>query len=1104
MAGIVDLYREHKDLLSIYFKSEQEAADCERRAEMGDDRAMRVMSLACNTLIEDVSYEYVQLPDKRALKGTKEFDEAPPEKRICDYEMFPDLISEPERDKWHEQAKKDFNFEALPFYESVAAGNRSLLTSYPDRRLKFLKWRIFASELADNYKPTGKGALRRELAPLIYQPHQRYEYFADSNLNAVTKLQNDPRHIRSFIDPLEWLENYDEVHDWNFKIDTPKVKALEICAQSGSLDAAKLLSKICAQKEFKEITTKIRLFSDGERLQNPFYNLTNAKIWERLADNLEGKGTSLQHEQFLKDFIAKQDTTPEGLYNIGYALFHNEHIGDKAKGLDYLKHAANLDHGSANAARELGEIYQNQFDANGNKADLARAHFWYKIAASTPMEVKDSDGKVTNYDGHPNAKARVAYLEKAYPELKKVHVKEAQERNPSEAHIRQYPESMFASEIPITDISNLLHDASHGGLVARIDAAVKTIDAHVNDFEVMTSGIQAKIDEIAARQLMMDGHVDHLSGEELAALRGNDKISEQQRVHERLKQLSQNRWIKETAINLGGTVGIAIAVPYLAPMLPGAIGTGLANHHGISSILSGGTRAAGYAGVMKNEVENQQAIIDELESRKIDTSRFPDEIRELALKVQELADSGPMQRLKKDEVRSRAIVEGYLRQRILKAGLEVARSIEKRAKREGIDSIDTLLDQFKAGDQDLYNALTHLCYGYADSRDMEIILQDVHAMTGDHLQPHEKALKSYVERTMKSDIADFMTRASQIDIINDLKLVNFETMTVDHTATAADLVRGSTPPTAEEHATRQVDSATKLALTCMFSKQFGVTHIGQYDVKRMFSFYLHRHGSSELIANELLDGHVSMKPLAKHVAAKSDKEMDGFVKRVKTHARSENPDADIPHIGDLFLRTCGYEYYLPQAVITSGRGNRFAANPESPVAYPMVNDVIHAFVENLSLKMEAASTKDGDKHQLQVGDELNNIIAQTFIDFFKELGSAHTEKFAKDREELRDAYKHQHYGTRFTDYQDEITADAKAQFPLFMQIYERNLKKAMTIAPEAGVATIANQIALLDEEAQQHLALNFPKPGSHQARLAAREDHRGENMTEQAWRFAGR
>jgi hypothetical protein len=34
MASIVELYRKHKDLLSPYFKSEEEAAKCERRAEM--------------------------------------------------------------------------------------------------------------------------------------------------------------------------------------------------------------------------------------------------------------------------------------------------------------------------------------------------------------------------------------------------------------------------------------------------------------------------------------------------------------------------------------------------------------------------------------------------------------------------------------------------------------------------------------------------------------------------------------------------------------------------------------------------------------------------------------------------------------------------------------------------------------------------------------------------------------------------------------------------------------------------------------------------------------------------------------------------------------
>jgi TPR repeat protein len=1119
MADIVDLYRKHPHLLAVYFPTKEMAADCEHRAELGDDNAMLKLSLAYT------------LPLPKIVPYGEET-----EWRI-EYTPIDSAVS----DKWNDRAAKAYNFNAMFFAEAVALGCRTSTENSMGIRQRVIK----GGQVTDTPFPRdttiGKAYAEHYLKPLIQGHHvlpPETNYFSikfdlppakgeypeklgkeEIRLAPTISSMFEPANSSTRVDTTVRLlysralllserkrsEGYGGVAESNTSAESIKslhqqtdlrhIHALEQCAAAGDGYAARVLSKFYAQKHFNEYATKTRLFGPPDYMPNKHYNSVTAKHWEIIADSLEGKGTAIERDKFLKKVIYSQDNTPEGLYNIGYALFHNEHIGDKAKGLDYLKHAANL--GDANAARELGEIFHNKFDEKGDKTDLSLAHFWYKIAATTPMKVKDSEGKVTEYDGHPNAKARVAYLEKAYPELQAAVLNENALRNPSPAHIRQYPASAFHIEIPITDISNLIRNPEHGGIVTRMEHAVAAIDDHVKEFEAMTTGIQAKIDELGARQLVMDGRIDHLSGEELSALRGNDKISEQQRVHERLQQLSHNRWVKETISNLGSSVAMAIAVPYLAPLLPGKLALDLANFHGTTMLLSNTARAKGYQSVMQNEVENQQAIIDELESRKIDTSKFPDEIRELAMEVQRLSDSGPMQRLKKDEVRSRAIIEGCLRQRILKSGLEVSRSLERYAQREGdFDSLDTMLEQFKAMDEHLYTALNNLCYGHANSKDMEVILQDVHAMKGDDLPPHEKALKRYVERVMKGDIANFMTRASQIDVIEDCKLIDFNTMNVDHSVATADLVKGNAAESAEDQGKRQVENATKLALTCMFSQQFGVTHIGQYDVKRVFSFFLHRHGRKQLIADELQDGQVSMEELPKRVTAKSNEQMEGFVERATKRAHNRQKEDEIPHIGDLFLRTCGYEYYLPQAVITSGRGNRFADNPESPVAYPMVNEVIQNFIQKLSLKDHAT-------YQQQVGAELDNIIAQSFIDFFRQLGKKHNSEFAHEREYLRDAYEHEMYKSRFITYQDDITADAVSQFPMFLQVYERNLKKALTVAPEAEAATIEHQIASLDANAQQHLAPNFAKPGSHQAREEARKlDHRGANMTE-SWRFAG-
>lgn len=1117
MAGIVELYRKHKELLSPYFKSEQEAADCERRAEMGDDRAMRVLSLAYDAKEErDTNI-------KREISGLEEY-----ENEIINKKLFFSLDLAV-RDLWHERALKAQNHDALEFVTAVNQGLRGPLINHA----QWMPSLVFSEQKLLNdyqkldtpfsnghetayYKNTfmeeekewtviPKGSLRFQtsLIPKVYQYSKKHGKVLSTDSafhilywqTPLPKWDTDKTSFRGY-----FPENY-RWSSWYFNGSAPE--ALEVCALAGSAEAAMLLSRIYAQSTFYEKIKKIRFFGENDYQPNPLHDSTKAKYWERVAEHLEGKTTAVEREKFLKDFLYSQDKTPEGLYNIGYALCHNPHIEDFNRGVSYLKHAANL--GDANAARELAEQYQTSAEMNQNSPEQMKfAYFWYKVAATAPIKIKEIENpmgwksaKVVQYDGHPNAKARVAYLEKAYPALKKTQFNEAELRNPSREHIRQYPASMWAAEIPITDVSDLVRNPAHGGIVARMEGAVRAIDGHVKEFEVMTGAIQAKIDDLIARQAELDGRVEGLKGEEISALRHNDGLTSEQRKSERAIRISKDRWIKETAANLGGTAVVGWmtgGASFFAETLR-FVGHGHPNApgmYGANLLRANKVRAAGYHAVMENEVAHHQALIDELEARKIDTSKFPDEIRALSQAVQEVADSAPMKKLMKDETRSRAVVEGYLRQRILKSGLENCRFLEDYSKQNGIDSVDELLTTFEKQDARLHQALHNLCYGHANSNDMAVLLADVNAMRGNTLQPHEKALKRFVERVVKGNIAHYMTRASQIDVITDLKLVDFSTMSVDHRKANADLVRGTREPSAEKQGRRLVDNATRLALTSMFSNQFGVSHIGQYDVTRMFSYFLHRHGKDELIAAELHDGQVTDVQQPKRVGLKTSREMQGFVERAKESAhrgRESQPD-----VGDLFLRVCGYEYYLPQAVITSGRGNRFKENPEAPIAYPMVNRVVQDFIERMSLTNIAT-------YRQQVGEKLDSVIAQTFIDFFQQAGREHAEKFAVERERLRDAHSNDNYGPRFDAYEDKITDNILTKFPDFVKIYERNLTKELQGAPEPEAAILQQQIDSLNQNAKDYLAPAVPKQGSFEARQAARAlDHRGTNMTE-PWRF---
>lgn len=1057
MAGIVDAYRKHKDLLSVYFASEEAAADCERRAEMGDDRA--IVKLFHLYSLTEVKQQMVH--DNDNPYGAKRDYHA--RVFLDDYLNFKKKVEE------------SFSPDGLPLDIATQLGCRTIEAMHPVSKAGAPESEALLPVVSDapsdfiDTESVMSNDTRFDLTSNDIS-YYKYGYTTLGGIFSAGKLVIPNQQV---------MENY--------------LNHLKLCAMAGDVRSAIELSRTYAPGKLgyancpEYIATNKRI-----KAENSSASLENSRLWQRIAEHLEGKSaTPLEREKFLQEFLYSQDSTPEGLYNIGYALYHNEHIGDKARGLDYLKHAANL--GDANAARELGEIYHNAFDAHGNKVDLETAHFWYKVAAETPMAVT-INGKKTDYDGHPNAKARVAYLEKAHPELAQSGlVDESALRNPSPQHIAQYPASAWYVDVPITDVSNLIKNTDHGkGIVQRMESAVHAIDSHVAEFERMTSIIQARMDDLAARQLVMDGRVDNLKGEEISALRQNDALSREQMTHERLAQLSHDRWVKETINNLGATVALGVIFAAI-PAGPGLAGMLHMAPDQSARLLAGNmARASGFRGARDNEVAYRQALIEELESRKIDTSKFPDEITALAKQVQALADSKPMQNLLKDETRARALVEGYLRQKILKSGLDNCRSLDDYATQNGLESVDALLEDFATGDARLYSAINNLCYGHANSNDMEVILADANAMRGNELPPHEKAFKQFVERVVKGNIGHFMTRASQIDVIDDLKLVNFDTMSVDHRAATADLVRGVVDLSPAEQGARQVDAATKMALTTMFSKQFGVTHIGQYDVTRMFSFYLHRHGRNELIASELHDGTVSDELATKRVSLRTPKEMRGFVERAKASATRGRDDQ--PNVGDLFLRVCGYEYYLPQAVITSGRGNRFKENPEAPVAYPMVNRVVQSFIEKMSLG-------DLPSYREKIGEELDSVIAQTFIDFFNHLGREHTEKFAKDREYLRDAHAHDNYGPRFDTYEDKITTDAMGKFSLFMQLYERNLRKEMATAPEDIARLLQQQLGNLDQTTQDYLAPAVAKPGSFKAREEARLlDHRGSNMTEN-WKF---
>ncbi len=113
-----------------------------------------------------------------------------------------------------------------------------------------------------------------------------------------------------------------------------------------------------------------------------------------------------------------------------------------------------------------------------------------------------------------------------------------------------------------------------------------------------------------------------------------------------------------------------------------------------------------------------------------------------------------------------------------------------------------------------------------------------------------------------------------------------------------------------------------------------------------------------------------------------------------------------------------------------------AGNPEAPAAYVMADEVIHRFIEQLKFSSI-------EHYRTKVGDRLDNLIAQTFMDFFAELGNRHSADptLGLKRAELKSAAGEDNaYGFAFDSYAKAITKDALSSFDLFLSLYRRNLE----------------------------------------------------------------
>lgn len=477
--------------------------------------------------------------------------------------------------------------------------------------------------------------------------------------------------------------------------------------------------------------------------------------------------------------------------------------------------------------------------------------------------------------------------------------------------------------------------------------------------------------------------------------------------------------------------------------------------------------STGKGGLSKEgQLALRKELVDYLKSQKVDVAKHEKEIEEIAAQTAELLKSADYLKEISNDLNALKIRTAYVTRSLLRSAAHNASLLAETCEQHGIESLDAFIGSFEG---ETRNALRRFCFGIVNTNDMNVILEEANAITRKSNSPHERALKDFVEHIVKPDIDSYASKAAKVDVVSQANLLPYGSP-LEHTR---GIIRDDGNPN----------------LQALIANEFGMSVVGVQDVKHYFDYHLHRHGDKRLYDAKLKDGKNIGESAPKRINVYPPAAIEEFVEGTKqwmTHGKQE-----IPKLGDLFLRACAYEYFMPQAVRTAGTDNVFSENPEAPAAYPMVNATVDKFIEQMSLGPI-------QKFREKVGERLDNVIAASFIDFFATLGAMHFEdkKISLSRRQLREAGNTEDYGPVFSSYTRKITTDAATRFELFMDIYRRNLEKQMQVSTEEDRALLEKHLAELSDPSKSLLTPKIIVPGSHQARLlAAYEDHTLDNIT---------
>ncbi len=544
--------------------------------------------------------------------------------------------------------------------------------------------------------------------------------------------------------------------------------------------------------------------------------------------------------------------------------------------------------------------------------------------------------------------------------------------------------------------------------------------------------------------------------------RANAMQLEMLKIRDPGKRHTHNTFVDMASVGGGLVLDVALA-PFGAP--PVATAAAL-SRIGSNEIRIFGTRIRENMehAVLKASIEDRNRIEPtEMAKLKKDLLSLDEEIKKLADNKEFLEFLGKDPRLE-------TIREMYMLLPRLIAGESNVDALEFRTQKSGYNSIDDFVADLRRGNARLADAMENFLLGFANTNDLRVIIAEANAIA-EPTTPKEKVLVGYVEKVIKKHYIDQSRQSSIVDYLEMRNVI----LTSRPFHSFGEIVK----------------KETDVALQALLGGTGNFSLVGSNDIHEIFADCQARHGEDFFADPHAPHDSGQMAHKRVHVVTDPD-EIEAKHKQV---IQARQADTRIPRVKSIFTEICAYEYLLTQGV-NIVKDKRLASTPQALGALSMVDAVTRSYIDKLAIEAARKKKQGGDpKKPADLGKQVENLLALSFVEFFSELGARHSaDNLVQDRlQKVRNAYTGENYSLATTSYTDVVTENAQESFGVFLEIYRHNLEKHLERATRENKKILLEQLAEVKDLMKDIQPEGIVMPDSEEARLKAH--HRNHSLS---------